>query len=143
MKSRYLFIAFAAWGASIAPGCECTKLSVTQAQKNAEVVFRGNITEISGGKIIFRIDRIWKGDIARTFTMPEFTESAACMGFSEGLLKVGNDLLVYAKRLHRFQGDEDYFTSICTRTGLSRDSGEDFRRLGKGKPPRTSLGRQQ
>jgi hypothetical protein len=57
-------------------------------------------------------------------------------GFHERMLKVGNDLLVYAERLHRSPNDEDYFASICARTNLSGDVGEDFSSLGKGKSPR-------
>jgi hypothetical protein len=134
MKSSLL--AGAAWATSVALGCSCGGLSVNQAKKDAEVVFRGTITDISAGKVVFRVDRVWKGNVGRTFDMPEFIEGAACLGFHGWMLKAGNDLLVYASRLHRSSDDEDYFTSICTRTNLSSDAGEDFKKLGKGKPPR-------
>jgi hypothetical protein len=133
MKSALLVCA--AWTASIALGCDCVGMSVNEATKRAEVVFRGTITDISAGKVIFRVDRVWKGDVGRTFDMPEFIEGGGCLGFFEKLPKVGNDLLVYAGRLHRSSNDEDYFTSICTRTNLSSDAGEDFHKLGEGKLP--------
>ncbi len=113
-------------------GCDCAGLSVKEAKKSADVVFRGTITDIGAGKVVFRVNRVWKGNVGRTFDMPEFIEGAACLGFYEGFLKVGNDLLVYATRLHRGSNDEDYFTSICTRTRLSSDAGEDLSKLGKG-----------
>jgi hypothetical protein len=134
MKSALLVCT--AWSASLALGCDCASLTVNEAKKYAEVVFRGTITDISAGKVVFRVDRVWKGDVGRTFDMPEFIEGAACLGFHGWMLKAGNDLLVYAGRLHRSSNDEDYFTSICTRTNLSSDAGEDFSKLGKGKPPR-------
>ena len=120
----------------MALGCDCVGLSVNEAKKAAEVVFRGTIIDVSAGKVIFRVDRVWKGNVRPTLDMPEFIEGAACLGFHERMLKVGSDLLVYATRLHRSSNDEDYFTSICTRTNFSSDAGDDLSRLGKGKSPR-------
>jgi hypothetical protein len=134
MKSALLL--YAAWSASLALGCSCADSSVSQARKGAEVVFRGSITDISAGKVVFRVDRVWKGNVGRTFEMPEFIQGVACLGFHGPIVKVRNDLLVYAWRLHRSADDEDNFTSICTRTNLSSNAGEDFKKLGKGKPPR-------
>ena len=85
----------------MALGCDCVGLSVNEAKKAAEVVFRGTIIDVSAGKVIFRVDRVWKGNVRPTFDMPEFIEGAACLGFHERMLKVGSDLLVYATRLHR------------------------------------------
>jgi|SRR5580704_12666199 hypothetical protein len=131
---KIALFAFAVWSTSVALGCDCVPISVKQAKNGAGVVFRGTITGISEGKIFFRVDRVWKGDVGRTFEMPEFTEGAACLGFWPALLQVGHGLLVYAWIL---PGSKDgaYFTSICTRTQLSQSAGEDFARLGRGKPP--------
>lgn len=128
------------WMAMSAPrilGCDCAPISLNEDKKLAEIVFRGTITEISGGKVTFHVDRIWKGDPGRVFEMPEFAQSGgACMGFRSNLLRVGNDVLVFAARLHRFPGDNDYFTTVCTRTSLSSEASDTFAKLGKGRPPR-------
>lgn len=135
MTMKFAYLACAVWSVSAALACDCAPVSVTEARNGAEIVFRGTITEISGGNVVFRVHRVWKGNIGPTFRMPEISEGAACLGFLPKLLKVGNDLLVYARRLHRSSNDDEYFTSTCTRTSLSSDADEDFSRLGKGKPP--------
>src|ERR1700722_5591769 len=43
----------------------------------------GTITDISGGKVV-RVERIWKGNIGRTFDTPEVIEGAACLGSMKG-----------------------------------------------------------
>jgi hypothetical protein len=111
---------------------------VRQAKKGAEVVFRGTITDIREGKVIFRVDRVWEGDIGLSFEMVDFPEAAACLGFDNRLLGVGNDLLVFAWRLHRYPNDNEYFTSICAHTSASSDASEALKKLGKGRPPRGS-----
>ena len=111
-----------AWNAASALGCECAPSTVNEAKARAEVVFRGTITDVSGGNVYFRVVRVWKGDIGRTFVMPEFPESSACIGFLPKWLQVGNDLLVFASRLHRYPGDDDYFTDICSGTSLASEA---------------------
>jgi len=133
---KIALLAFVVWSASVALGCDCAPVSLRDAKAGSEVVFRGTITSIRGGKVRFRIERVWKGNIGRTFDMPEFPETSACIGFLPSLLQVGNDLLVFAWRLHRDSNDNDYFTSICTHTQLSQSAGEDFAGLGRGKAPR-------
>src|SRR5262249_42838063 len=133
MKKLFMF-GFLASIAGTMLGCDCAPRSVKQMTKSSEVVFRGTITQISEGKIVFRVTQIWKGDVGRTFNMPEFIESAACLGFRERLLTVGNDLLVFASRLHRHEGDNDYFTDVCLPTGFASEAGETLKALGKGRP---------
>ena len=137
MMKIVLFVC-SAWSAASALGCECVPLSLNEARAKAEVVFRGTITDIRSGTVSFRVDRVWKGDAARIFEMPDFPESAACIGFAPKWLQVGNDLLVFAARLHRYPGDNDYFTSICGRTSLASEAGDALRRLGTGRLPRNS-----
>jgi hypothetical protein len=133
---KVVFLVGLAWTAASALGCECAPLSLNEAKEMAEVVFRGTITDIRAGNVSFRVKRVWKGDVGRTFDMPDFTESAACIGFLPKWLQVGNDLLVFAARLDRYPGDNDYFTSICSRTSLASEAGDAFERLGRGKLPR-------
>ena len=77
------------------------------------MVFRGTIAELRdlpGSKLqvaVFRVSRVWKGDVGPTFEMPAMKEGVACIGFWPDYLKVGNDLLLYASR---FPGGREYFT---------------------------------
>jgi hypothetical protein len=129
-------IAFLAWSVSAVLGCECRHISVQEAKKSADLVFRGTIiTAIGEGKVWFRVDRVWKGHIGPTFEMPDLREGAARLGFWPTLLKVGNDLLVYAQWLPPGSKEGEFFTSICTRTKLASAAGEDFSRLGPRKTP--------
>lgn len=130
------FLAFVMLNASGALCCDCARLLVKDAKKSSEVVFHGTISDISGGKVIFRVDRVWKGDVGRTFEMIEFTAGGSCLGFRPSLLLVGNDLLVFAWRLHRFPGDNDYFTGACSGTSTWNDAGANIKKLGPGRPPR-------
>ena len=125
-----------AWSLPRAFGCDCVTPSVRQAKKGAEVVFRGTITDIRDGKVIFRVDRVWKGDVGLTFEMIDFPEAAACLGFMDRWLRVGNDLLVFAWRLHRYPNDNEYFTSICTRTSTWNEASDTLKKLGKWRPPK-------
>jgi hypothetical protein len=123
------------WNASVAFGCDCVTLPVSQEKRGAEVVFRGTITEIRGGTVYFRVERVWKGNVGRTFEMPEFTETSGCIGFLPSWLIEGNDLLVFA---WRYPEDNDYFTALCSGTSLASQAGETLAKLGKGSAPRAT-----
>lgn len=132
----------------VAYGCGCTGTTVQDAKAHADVVFRGTITALrpSGKALsfspgfvldtkkiaVFRVDRVWKGEVGETFEMPAIEEESACTGFWPSFLKVGNDLLVYAQG-----GGGLYFTSICTRTQLAKNA-NDFAELGPGEGPKRS-----
>src|ERR1051326_3111726 len=121
---------------SPALGCDCAPTSVHQAKKWADIVFRGTITDIANGRVRFRVDRVWKGDVPRFFEMVEFREAAACVGFWPTHLKIGNSLLVYAEWRPPRSPDGLYLTNICTRTALVKDAQEDIDQLGSGRSPR-------
>ncbi|MGA3204862.1 MAG: hypothetical protein ABSF12_20405 [Bryobacteraceae bacterium] len=84
------------------------------------------------GIVVFRVSRVWKGDVGPIFEMPALEETSMCVGFWPTHLKVGNDLLVYAVRN---PGENAYYTNICTRTALAKDAKEDFDQLGRGGEP--------
>jgi hypothetical protein len=125
---------------------------VQGAKEAAEVVFRGMIVEFrDSGKdfalgvvfsgdtkklAVFRVGRVWKGEVGPTFEMPAVGETSMCMGFWPHLLKVGSDLLVYANR--GSPGRPEYYTDICTRTAFAKDAKDDFDQLGPGEEPRES-----
>jgi hypothetical protein len=123
--------------ACLARPCSCVAITANEAKKEAEVVFRGTITAFRNSDngerfVVFRVIRVWKGNVSAIFEMPAFEETTACIGFWPSFLSIGNDLLVYASQ----QGSPPaYFTNICTRTALSKDS-KDFEKLGRGKTPR-------
>jgi hypothetical protein len=138
--TKIVFLVYLAWNAASALGCDCVPSSLNESKAGAEVVFRGTITDIRDGKVSFRVDRVWKGHVGHTFDMVDFRESSACIGFLPKWLQVGNDLLVFAWRLHRYPGDNDYFTNICTRTSLASEAGDALEKLGNGRLPRNSPG---
>jgi hypothetical protein len=142
---------FLAWALSISStfACTCEAPGVRDAKSYADVVFRGTIVALrdSGrppvgggdtGKIaVFRVTRVWKGDVGSTFEMPAYEETSACWGFWPRLLRVDNDLLVYAKRWDwdgKTPGTFRFETSICSRTELARDN-KDLAELGAGYEP--------
>ena len=132
---------------NIAQACSCRPTSVRDAVANADVVFRGTIIEIRDAQrdvitnivqprkliAVFRVRQVWKGDVAETFEMPAIKNPGGiCVGFGPDILKVGNEVLVYAIKP---SGTADYVTSICSRTRLARES-TDFQELGPGMAPK-------
>jgi hypothetical protein len=78
---------------------------------------------------VFRVNRVWKGDVGETIEMPAVKEASTCTGFWPLYLKVGSDLLVYAKR----QGSE-YYTAVCGLHKPAKDA-KDLEELGPGEEP--------
>jgi len=123
-------------------GCECSEPSVQAKRHDSDIVFRGTVTAFrestpstdkgppvryTGRIAVFSVVRIWKGEVSRTFEMPEALETTACIGFW-AFLKTGEDLLVYATRI-----GSEYYTAICGfyKAGKSKD----LKKLGPGKEP--------
>jgi hypothetical protein len=139
---RLLTLAFASLGVSRA--CTCSDPTVVVAKQRAAVVFRGVITALrptgkhprfdgDTGKIaVFRVSRVWKGEVGPTFEMPASEEAGGCWGFAAPFLKVGAELIVYARRLDGME----YETNICSRTRFVRYAAEDFKVLGPGEEPK-------
>lgn len=84
--------------------------------------------------VVFKVTRVWKGDVGQEFEMPAIEETSACIGFWPSFLKVGEDLLVYASRF----GGSEYKTAICGDQKLAKDADNDFKTLG---PARNLRGR--
>jgi hypothetical protein len=134
----------------IAYSCDCTEPSVQHKRDHADVIFRGTIIELRDGKAatdlpsrlvrdtkkvaVFRVSRVWKGDVGETFEMPAVVETSACTGFWPPYLKVGADLLVYA-----YRSESEYYTAICGSHKLARNvsgkAAKDFKELGPGEAP--------
>jgi hypothetical protein len=147
---RSLLLAVFAFQSVSAYACSCVAITVDQARSDAEVVFRGTITDLRDADhppaigpllvrdtkkvAVFSVSRVWKGQVGPIFEMPAVEETSACTGFVPSLLKIGNDLLVYAKR---FPGTSEYYTNICTRTGFAKVA-KDLDELGPGTEPTTT-----
>jgi hypothetical protein len=117
--------------------CEVTALSVKNALKQAQIVFRARVTEIRASEIIFRVNRVWKGRVPETFSMPNLTWSATpCMpGFYEGYVKSGTELLVYARQVPYLKVS-GYVPTPDSRTAPVEYAKQDLKRLGPGHPPK-------
>ncbi len=83
---------------------------------------------------VFQVTRVWKGDVGQKFEMPAVTETSTCNGFWEDYLKLGADLLIYARRV-----ENDFYTGICGNHKPAIDAkgnpAPDFKDLGPGAPP--------
>ena len=66
--------------------------------------------------------------------MPAIQGGGACFNFSQGLLKVGNDVIVYASRMD--QSGTEYFPMQCNT--VRADKLSDLRTLGRGSKPETN-----
>ena|SRR5258708_33688162 len=129
--------------------CDCREPKDKRPfRDHSEVIFRGKIIELRDSQkpagfgpgmvydlkemVVFRVSRVWKGDIGQIFEMPALEETSMCIGFWPDYLKLGADLLVYANRSE----NSEYFTGICGGHKLAKDGRRDFRMLGPGKSPR-------
>jgi len=137
-----------ALSSGIVYACSCREPSVEDKKNHSDVVFRGTITAlrdaekpagISAGwgrdtkKIaVFRVSRVWKGEVGQSFEMPAVQETSVCFGFWPPFLKVGNDLLIYAS--HSIFSESEYYTSIC---GFHKpaSAAKDLEELGPGQEP--------
>jgi hypothetical protein len=139
---RILTLALASLG--VAHACECSDPTVLVAKQRATVVFRGTITALrptgkrpafdgDTGKIaVFRVSRVWKGEVGQTLEMPAAEEAGGCWGFAPQFLKLGAELIVYARRL----AGMEYETNVCSRTQFVKYAAEDFKELGPGEEPK-------
>jgi len=113
------------------PGQET--LAFQTALGYADIVFRGQLVAHRNGMAVFRVREEWKGSLGAEVEVEwRRGDRGDCNGFWPEDLKVGNELLVFAKK-GRFG---IYRTNICSPTGIVQ-SAEDARRLlgpGKLKP---------
>ena len=119
---------------------------------HSDVIFRGTIVQLRDSQsiiapfanalivvrdlkktVVFRVSRVWKGDVGPMFEMPAVAETSMCVGFWPQYLEAGTDLLVYASR----EQNAEYYTGICGGHKLAKDARRDFKMLGSGKIPTT------
>jgi hypothetical protein len=120
---------------TLSRACDCVTQPAKQAKRAAEVVFRGTIIDFRGSGsdriVVFRVSTVWKGNVRQTFDMPAI-EGDLCYAFLPRLLKVGNELIVYARKINQSSGG--YFPLVCN-TLLARNT-KDIGALGPGNAPR-------
>lgn len=114
--------------------CDCIELPAKEAERSSEVVFRGTVVGFRDSDpgermVIFDVRRVWKGRVRRQFEMPA-VQGDWCGAFKPSLLKIGNDLVVYASRIAR---GTEYLPMPCNTT-LARST-ESAQALGRGRKP--------
>ncbi|MCJ8331263.1 MAG: hypothetical protein HRT89_24975 [Lentisphaeria bacterium] len=122
-----IFLALLIWQPLQA--CECDELPKAKAAlEESEAVFTAKVVQIyndhNGWKIKYFLEIIhwWKGVIRKDIIIMGGTKCD--FKFEEN-----KDYLIYAA------GEFEYSTTICTRTRLLKDAGDDLKVLGKGKEP--------
>ena len=123
--------------ASVAVACDCVELPAKVAKASAEIVFRGTVTSLrDSGKgypmAVFRVARVWKGNVPETYEMAARKELFGCIGFVAPV-EIGSEFLVYAGRIDRSIGSE-YIPQPC-QTKLTKDAEGQLRALGRGRSP--------
>jgi len=120
--------------------CSCAAIpDPLQALQQADSVFSGTVTRMSGGNFSVRwlfpgaraidleVANVWKGEVAERTTVYTAPDTAAC-GAS---FRVGETYLVYTYRGEGGRAE----TNACTRTKLLHAAAEDLQALGPAQPP--------
>src|SRR5690348_16845236 len=89
--------------ATAAHACDCIALPTSKAKRSSDIVFRGTVVDFRHNeegetKVVFRVSRVWKGPVTAEFEMLA-VQGDACFAFYPGLLKIGNEVLVFAGRI--------------------------------------------
>ena len=119
--------------------CDDIEISTNEANHFSEVVFQGTVESFKGSGInrtvIFHVSRVWKGHVGPTFEMLALeTGGSMCDAFWEGLLVVGNELVVYASRPYLAAGIKDLLPIRSKTTLASR--AKDISALGRAHKPK-------
>ena len=132
-----MFFLFAA--ISLFAQCDDIEISTREAKHFSEVVFQGTVEGFKGSgadrTVVFRVSRVWKGQVGPTFEMPAIeTDGGLCTAFWKGLLVVGNELVVYASRPFLASGIKDLLPIRSKSTLASR--AKDISALGRWHKPK-------
>jgi hypothetical protein len=111
-----------------------------EALELADAVFSGRVASVTRGgsgefealRVVFSVERVWKGPVASRLEVRTAPDSAAC-GFP---FERGRAYVVYA-----YQGEGGLGASLCSRTNFVEVAGEDLAALGDGvvPPPQPSV----
>lgn len=128
----FLVLAASSWSVgSEASACSCMKLTPEEGLSSSHAVFSGEVTNIDkneatrfgGLEVTLRVRKVWKGALGEEVQVHTAGSSAAC-GYP---FEVGKTYLVYA--LH--DEADPMRVSLCSRTALLEDAGEDLTFLGR------------
>ena len=116
--------------------CDCA--SGPEDKRGAEIVFRGKVVAFhefakDSRIVVFRVIRVFNGDPTETFEMPALESGEACFGFYPGMLRIGNEILVYASSFGS-TGPADLSVRCATKLWSETNN---VRKLGRGKKPRS------
>jgi hypothetical protein len=134
-----------AWTLACAAGmlqaCDCIDLGGRKFRRGADVVFLGTVSEFrdsaKGDRLaVFSVKRVWKRPVTETFEMQAFESGYACFGFWPGVLKLGNELLVFASTFGSDKRQDHPFLSMPCATRLVKDA-RDVQQLGHGRKPKS------
>jgi hypothetical protein len=136
MVVRFLIALFAS--RCLMAQCDDIEVSAKQAKRFSELVFQGTIETLKGAgsdrTVVFRVSRVWKGQVGQTFEMPAVeTDGGLCTAFWRGLLVVGNELVVYASRVPAW--DRNEYLPYRAKTTLVSNA-RDLSQLGRGHKPK-------
>jgi hypothetical protein len=134
MLLRLAMLLFISLELTQAMQCDCLG-SDREDRHRAEIVFRGTVIAYQKGDplVVFRVTLVFKGDPTEIFEMPAIESVGACFGFSLGMLKVGNELLVYASS---FGSTWPADLSVKCATKLWSET-KNIGKLGRGRKPRS------
>jgi hypothetical protein len=84
------------------------------------------------GTAVFEVTRVWKGDVGQRFDVEwRRGDGGDCNGFWTDQLKIGAELIVFAKR-----GKDGVFrTNLCSPTGPVSNAATVIKELGAGRVP--------
>jgi hypothetical protein len=120
--------------------CDDVAISTKEARHASDVVFQGVIEGFrDAGKsrtVIFRVSRVWKGQVGPTFEMPAIeTTGGLCTAFWKGQLGLGNELVVFASRNRYLPGEGVEYLPLRQKSVLVGKS-MDISALGRGHRPK-------
>jgi hypothetical protein len=117
--------------AAEARACSCMALSPAEGLSSSHAVFTGEVTAITkneatkfgGLEVTLRVKKVWKGTPTEETKVHTASSTAAC-GYP---FILGKTYLVYAAR----DEADPMRVSLCSRTALIEDAGEDLDFLGQ------------
>ena len=122
--------------ATVGQGCDCIVLPARDTAHYSEIVFSGTVarfryTEKGDTMAVFQVRRVWKGPVTAEFEMFA-RQGDACFEFPPGLLRLGNEVVVYANRLV----GPDYVPMRCNTTLVQ--NAKDILKLGPRRKPKSN-----
>jgi Tissue inhibitor of metalloproteinase len=122
--------------------CSCVPPDTPEKElQQADAVFSGKVIKVEEGgsgefsansssqvSVTLEVKEIWKGIEENRIVVKTEQHSASC-GYE---FEKNKEYIVYAQK----QGNE-WYVSLCSRTTILAEAGEDVKALGKGDPPTT------